>query len=107
MQIGVLKDAYEMLLEFGASVVAVSADTPDSHRAFAQRVGGVPFPLASDVGLVVARQYGVVDEVDSRRAQRAVFVIERDGVIALTIAPFQTANLAHVEAIFSILGAEG
>jgi peroxiredoxin len=105
-EITVLKDAYEMLTEFGASVVAVSADSLDSHSAFADRLGGVPFPLASDEHLIVAGAYGVIDEGDARRSRRAVFVIGSDGVVRLAIVPFQPSNLAQVEAIFAALGAD-
>lgn len=37
-QLAMLKDAHEMLREFGAQVVAVSADSLESHRAFADRL---------------------------------------------------------------------
>jgi peroxiredoxin Q/BCP len=105
-EIAVLKDAHEMLAEFGASVVGVSADNVESHRAFAERLGGVPFPLASDESLVAAGAYGVIDEADPRRARRAIFVIDRDGRVMLALPHFQPANLSQVEAIFAALGAE-
>jgi len=105
-EISVLKDAHEMLREFGAGVVAVSADSIASHAGFAEGLGGVPFPLASDRDLTVSRAYGVVDEEDARRARRAVFVIDRGGIVRLALVPFQPANLAHVEAIFNAAGIE-
>jgi peroxiredoxin Q/BCP len=101
-----LKDAHEMLTEFGARVVAISADSLESHRVFAERLGGVPFPLASDESGDVARAYGVSDGVDPRRSRRAIFVIDRDGSVLLAIPHFQPANLSQVEAIFAALGAE-
>lgn len=105
-EVSMLRESHEMLAEFGASVVAISADPIESHEAFAERLGGTPFPLASDAELRAARAFGVVDEGDPRRSRRAVFVIERDGTILLSIVPFQPSNLAHVEAIFAALGAE-
>jgi peroxiredoxin Q/BCP len=105
-ELNVLKDAAEMLREFGAEVVAVSADSLESHEMFAERLGGVPFPLATDAGLEAARAYGVVDEGDPRRSRRAVFVIDRDGMVTLALSPFQPGNLAQVEAIFTALGME-
>jgi len=105
-EVSLLAESHEMLTEFGANVVAVSADSVDSHASFADRLGGVPFPLASDGDLAVARAYGVIDEGDTRRSRRAVFVIGADGIVRLAIVPFQPANLSHVEAIFSTLGAE-
>jgi peroxiredoxin Q/BCP len=105
-EIAMLRDSYEMIREFGAEVIAVSADTAEAQAAFAQRLGGVPFPLASDASLDAARAYGVVDPDDAGRSRRAVFVIERDGTVMRTIVPFQPQHLAHVEAIFAALGAE-
>ena len=49
-----LKDAHETLRELGASIVAISADSIESHRKFAERLGGLPFPLASDADLHAA-----------------------------------------------------
>ena len=105
-EIAVLKDAHELLTEFGASVIGVSADTVESHRGFAERLGGVPFPLASDASLEAAAAYGVVDNADPRRARRAIFVIDRDGTVMLAMPHFQPANLSQIEALFAALGAE-
>lgn len=105
-EIAMLRDSHEMLQEFRARIVAVSADSLESHAAFESRLGGLPFPLASDEALDVARAYGVVDEGDPRRSRRAIFVIDRDRSLLLTLVPFQPQNLSHVEAIFAALGAE-
>ena len=105
-EIAMLKDAHEMLREFGARVVAISSDSIESHSAFAQRLGGVPFALASDAALEMARAYGVIDDGDPRRSRRAIFVIDRDGAVMLALPHFQPGNLSQVEAIFAALGAE-
>jgi len=105
-EVSMLKDAHEMLSEFRARVVAISADSLASHEAFAARLGGVPFPLASDADVAVARAYGVVEEGDPRRARRAIFVIDEDGSVMLALPHFQPNNLGHIEAIFGALGAE-
>jgi peroxiredoxin Q/BCP len=105
-EVSVLQEAHDLLREYGACVVAVSADSIASHEAFAERIGGVPFPLASDGELEAAAAYGVVDEEDPRRSRRAVFVIDRDGVVLLALPHFQPGNLSQVEAIFNALGAE-
>ncbi len=105
-EVEALKDAYETLCDLGADVIAVSADSVESHRAFAQRLGGVPFPLASDAELRVARAYDVVAEDDPRRSRRALFVIEQDGVIAYTANPFSPNSLSQLEGAFRALGLE-
>jgi peroxiredoxin len=105
-EVSMLRDSFEMLDQFGATVLAVSADSLESHRAFADRLGGVPFPLSSDASLEAARAYGVVDEGDQKRSRRAIFVIDRDGTLLLALPHFQPNNLAQVEAIFTALAAE-
>lgn len=106
-ELSIFRDAAEMLHETNAGVVAISADSVGSHEAFVARLGGVPFPLASDTALSAARAYGVVDNADDRRSRRAVFVVASDGAIALAIPHFQPNNIALVEEIFSALATMG
>ncbi len=105
-EVAMLRDSQEMLREFRAAAVAISADSIESHRAFVERIGGVTFPLASDADLAAARAYGVVDEGDTRRARRAIFVIDADGTVLLALVPFQPGSMAQVGAIFAALGME-
>ena len=105
-EIAALKDAYETLHDLGAQVIAVSADSVESHLAFAERLGGVPFPLASDTDLQAARAYGVVAEDDPRRSRRALFVVEQDGGIAYAANPFNPNSLSQLEGAFRALGLE-
>ncbi len=104
-QLSMLKDDYDAVHELGASVLAVSADSLDSHRQFAERLGGLPFPLASDEDLAVARLYNVADE-EAKRSRRAAFVIDEEGIIAHAEPWFQPGNSAQFEAIFRALGLE-
>ena len=105
-EVEALKDAYETLQELGADVIAVSADSIESHRAFAERLGGVPFPLASDPDLRVASAYDVVAEDDARRSRRALFVIEQDSTVAYAANPFSPGSLSQLEGAFRALGVE-
>jgi len=91
--------------ELGAEVIAVSADSLESHEAFAERLGGVPFPLGSDERLEAAASYGVVDD-SGKRSRRAVFVIDRGGRILHAELWFQPGNPGQYEAIFRTLGLE-
>jgi peroxiredoxin len=60
-------------------VLGVSMDSPFANKAFADQIG-VTFPLASDWGGDVTRQYGVY--VDQYKAARRVnFLIGKDGKI--------------------------
>ncbi len=104
-QVSMLKADYDTVRELGASVLAVSADSLGSHRQFAERLGGLPFPLASDEDLTVARLYNVADE-EAKRSGRAIFVIDEAAVITLAEPWFQPGNPAQFEAIFRALGLE-
>src|ERR1700751_1260290 len=60
-------------------VLGVSMDSPFSNKAFADQIG-VSFPLLSDWGGEVTRQYGVY--VDKYKAARGVnFLVGKDGKI--------------------------
>ena len=105
-QVAMLKEAHDMIVELRGRVIAISADSLEAQRAFAERLGGVPFALASDADLTVARAYGVVDAGDPRRAGRAVFVIDRDGTITHANGHFRPGNISQFEAMFAALGTE-
>jgi peroxiredoxin Q/BCP len=102
-ELSMLRNDYDLIREMGATVLAISTDSADSHRDFAQRLGGVPFPLGTDETLVMARAYGVADE-EAKRCRRAIFVIAQDGRILHAEPWFQPGNPAHYEAIFRALG---
>ncbi len=96
---------YQTITDLGADLIAISADDVESHAMFCESLGGCPFPLASDPGLVVAREYGVVGE-DGRRANRAVFVVDESGAIVHKIPWYQPGNVGQFMEIFNSLGLE-
>lgn len=104
-EVSVLKEDHDIVETLGARVLAVSADDIVTHEDFAERLGGVPFPLASDPHLEVAKTYGVVDEGE-KRSRRAVFVIDKGGEILHAEPWFQPGNPSQYEAIFRALGFE-
>ena len=105
-EVATLKEDYDLIRDLGAEVVAVSADSLDSHETFARRLGGFPFPLASDSDLLAARLYDVLDET-GKRSRRAVFVIDRGGTILHAIGWYQPGNVNQYEEVFRALGFEG
>ena len=105
-EVATLKEDYDLIRELGAEVVAVSADSLASHEAFAQRLGGFPFPLASDSDLLATRLYDVLDDI-GKRSRRAVFVIDRGGTILHAIGWYQPGNVTQYEEVFRALGFEG
>jgi peroxiredoxin Q/BCP len=102
-EVSMLKDDYDVVRELGGDVIAVSADSLESHAAFADRLGGVPFPLASDERLEAAKAFAALDD-SGRRSRRAVFVIDRGGTLLHAEPWFQPGNPGQYEAIFRALG---
>ena len=62
-----------------AAVLAISPQSPESHRAFAAAQDGFAFPLLSDEDLSVGRTYGVLGLLDLYR--RSTFVIDASGMV--------------------------
>ena len=89
----------------GAQVVAISVDGLDSHREAEERLGGLPFPLGSDITLEASRLYGVLDEA-GKRSHRAVFVIDTDGTLLHCNTWYQPANPSQLLEVFIALGLE-
>ena len=58
----------------------MSRDSLYAHKAWSKELGGVDFPLLSDVTNDVARKYGV-HMADKGINGRAIFVIDKQGVI--------------------------
>ncbi len=104
-QVSILKEDCELVRQLRAEIVAVSADALNSHLDFAERLGGVPFPLVSDENLKAAEAYGVLDD-DGKRSRRAVFVIDEGGTILHVVPWFQPGNPGQYEDIFTALGFE-
>lgn len=102
-QVAGFRDEYETLRDLGANVLAVSADSLDSHRAFATRLGSMPFPLAADPDLSLARAYGVANE-DEKRSHRAVFVIGTDGTVLQAVPFYQPGAVDQFASVFQALG---
>lgn len=80
-----LRDAYEPFLEAGATVLGVSVDSPESHAKFIAK-HNLPFPLISDEGQSIVKDYGVwIEKTKEGRTymgtERSTFVIRPDGRI--------------------------
>lgn len=72
------RELHQQFAALDCAVVGVSTDTVESHRAFAEK-HGLPFPLLADTRGELASAFGVLDR---GMAQRATFVLDRDGRVA-------------------------
>lgn len=92
----------------GAVVYGISSDSPFAQEAWAKQ-NGITVTLLSDYSLSVARAYGVVldDFIGLGPAnQRAVFVIDREGVVRhaeVTASPGDLPDLAAMRAAVAAL----
>ncbi len=100
-----LKEEYETIVELGAGLIGVSADSLESHAAFCGALGGCPFPLASDADLSVARAYGAISE-DGRSGIRSIYVVATDLTVIHSIPWYQPSNVGQFMEIFQALGME-
>ena len=73
------RDAYELFTDLGAEVIGVSADTVESHKAFAEH-HGLPFTLLSDVDNAVRKLYGASSTLGIIPG-RVTFIIDKKGVV--------------------------
>lgn len=101
-QVCAFRDDEEMILELDASIVAISSDPPEAQEQF-KRGHLLPFPMLSDPDLEAAEAFGVSDAA-SKRAQRAAFVTDSDGIVQLAIPFYQPNNLDDYQRIFQALG---
>jgi alkyl hydroperoxide reductase subunit AhpC len=68
----------------GCDVVGIGVDDVASHRAWAEELGGVSYPLLADPERAASRAYGVLDEADGRPF-RATFVISPAGRVGYVV----------------------
>jgi alkyl hydroperoxide reductase subunit AhpC len=67
-----------------AAILGVSVDSLDSHRSWAEELGGLSYPLLSDEKKTLSQAYGVLDEKEGL-ALRATFIINPTGVICYQV----------------------
>lgn len=89
---------YEKFRELNVQILGISANNLFSQRTFADSLG-LPYPLLSDYPeLKVIRAYGilqhyVLDADRPLRARRALFLIDKEGVVQGTWLPRRQAGL--------------
>jgi peroxiredoxin (alkyl hydroperoxide reductase subunit C) len=67
------------------SVLGISGDSVESHIKWAEELGGIGYPLLSDVDGRVARVFGVFDDKE-KVPLRATFVMGKDRIVVHAIA---------------------
>ena len=83
---GFSKFAREFRAE-AAEILGVSVDSVESHRKWAEELGGVEYPLLSDETKTVSRAYGVLDEKEGVCLRATVIINPFGDVPYLGISP--------------------
>ncbi|MBM4261106.1 MAG: peroxiredoxin [Deltaproteobacteria bacterium] len=68
----------------GAEILGVSVDSIESHRKWAEELGGLNYPLLSDETRTLSRSYDVLDEKEGVSA-RATFIISPSGEVSYVV----------------------
>ena len=101
------RDAMARLNQARAQVYGISVDTFFTLKAF-QEAQGLTFPLLSDFNKQAIRDYGVFNEEMiglKGIAKRAVFVIDKDGVVRHREVLDDARNEPDYEKVFTALAA--
>ena len=67
------------------SIVGVSIDDAETHRRWAQELGGLSYPLLTDEDGQLARAYGVLDDAE-KAALRATFILDNKRIVVWAMA---------------------
>jgi len=92
----------------GATVIGMSVDSWQANEVFARQIG-VRYPLLSDFRREVCKAYGVFDEARFTSG-RAIFVIDRSGVIVhadVAAEPESPGEVPEVESLIGVLRSLG
>lgn len=89
------RDSYAEFTDAGVTVIGISADSPESHAAFAEKYR-LPFILLSDVGNEVRQLFGVSGDLFGLIPGRVTFVVDSNGVIR-HVFDSQTRTSKHIE----------
>lgn len=94
------RDSFEAFTDAGATVVGISSDSVDSHRAFADK-HGLPFTLLADVDGEVRRRWGVGRTLGLLPG-RVTYVIDPGGVVRHRFSS-QFKPRAHIDEALRVI----
>jgi len=94
------RDSYETFRDAGAEVIGISADSPDSHSRFAERLR-LPFLLLSDADGSVRSRYGV-SRTFGLIPGRVTFLIDKQGIVRHVFSS-QFQPIKHVSETLGVL----
>ena len=94
-----LRDGFAAIKAAGAVVLGVSADTSQSHKAFAEKFH-LPFSILADPDKRIIEAYGVKMPVIGF-AKRITFLIDKQGIVRKVISDTRTKD--HDQQVLALL----
>ena len=94
-----LRDGFQAIKAAGAVVLGVSADTSQSHKAFAEKFH-LPFSILADPDKRIIEAYGVKMPLLGF-AKRVTFLIDRQGIVRKVITDTRTKD--HDQQVLDLL----
>lgn len=91
-------NAVETFEKMNTKVFGISIDSVHSHKAWVKELGGLKFPLLSDIKKDVARAYDVLIEEEGV-ALRGAFVIDPEGILKYQVVSFNDVGRSVAETI--------
>jgi len=82
-------------------VVGISADSPESHKAFALK-HRLPYTLLSDDNNQLRKQFGVPKSMFGLLPGRVTYIMDKDGIIRHTFNSQLNVN-KHVEEALKVI----
>lgn len=79
-EVTALSKHYEEFKALNCEIWGVSTDSKHSHKAWAESLGGLNYPLLADYKKEVSTMYGTLNE-DDGVSLRATFVIDDQGIV--------------------------
>jgi len=75
-----MSQKYEEFTKLNCEVLGGSTDSVYSHKTWLKELGGLNYPLFSDMNREMSREYGVLIE-EKGHALRGTFIIDPEGVL--------------------------
>lgn len=82
--------------------MAISNDPLESHQLFAEKLGGLPYPLLADESNEAINAYGVLNDTQTA-ARRSIFIVDREGKVAYVNPAYDVRRPDHFAMVFEEL----
>ena len=91
------RDEFQDFTDLNARVIGISADSPESHKAFIQKYN-LPFTLLSDIENTVRQAFGVKGNFMGIIPGRVTFIVDKTGTIQYVFESLSGAEQHVTEA---------